>query len=70
MSQYPKQIYVRTVNPGTEDEFQIFGPDPADVSDTVVPDGDSLSSTVARYVLVGTGQIHHTAPAYVEATAS
>lgn len=65
-NEYSSTLYVRTVNPGTLDEFMIFGSDPSDVDDTVVGPGDSVSPTVARYMLVGTGEIHHTAPLYVE----
>lgn len=70
MSQYPKFLYARVVNPGTEDQFVLTGPDLDDVSDTVVSDSDSVSETVARYALVGTGTIHNTAPRYVEDTAA
>lgn len=69
MSDYPSILYVRTVNPGTDDEYSIFGPGPADVSDTVVGENDTVSTLVARYSLVGKGEIHLTAPAYVETTA-
>lgn len=66
MSKYSSYLYVRTVNPGTPDEYQISGTTPADVSDDVVNDSDALSTTVARYILAGTGSIHHCAPMYVE----
>jgi hypothetical protein len=68
MSQYSQYLYVRTVNPGSVDEYVIVGSNPADVSDGVVGDMDELSPKVARYALVGTGEIHHTAPMYVEDT--
>lgn len=67
MSKYSQYLYVRTVNPGhPTDEYQISGTVPGDVSDDVVGDCESLSPIVARYSLVGTGVIHHTAPLYVE----
>lgn len=63
-SKYPKQIYVRIVNPGTPDEYMAVGTEVNDVSDDV-RDNDVHPKT-ARYQLVGIGQIHHTAPRYVE----
>lgn len=70
MSQvYPKIIYARIVGPGTNYEYMLTGPDLNDVSDGVVGDNETLSPKVARYALVGTGEIHHTAPRYVEDTA-
>lgn len=66
MSKYSSYLYVRTVNPGTPDEYQISGTTPGEVSDDVVGDCDALSPTVARYILAGTGSIHHTAPMYLE----
>lgn len=66
MSKYSQHLYVRIVNPGTEDEYVICGPTPSEVSDTVVGDSDSVSKTVARYSLVGTGEIHQAEPMYVE----
>lgn len=66
MSKYSQYLYVRTVNPGTEGEYQISGTTPGDVSDDIVGDQESLCPKVARYVLAGVGAIHHTAPLYVE----
>lgn len=66
MGEYPKFLYARIVNPGTEDQFLLTGPEPSDVSDDVVDGSDSVSLKVARYKLVGSGEIHHTAPRYVE----
>lgn len=65
---YPKTLLVRTVNPGTKDEFLIVGQEPADVSDAAASDDDTMASKAARYVLAGTGSIQHTAPQYVEDT--
>lgn len=71
MSQvYPKFLYARVVNPYNINEYLLTGSEPADVADTAVGDNDSVSPTVARYVLVGSGTIHHTAPVYVEDTVS
>lgn len=70
MTNYPQQLYVRIVNPGSVNEYHIFGPDPSDVSDTLVGESDSLEPTVARYVRVGTGVLHLAAPQYVEDTAT
>lgn len=63
---YPKFLYARVVNPGTEDQFLLTGPEPSDVSDEAIADNDSALPNVARYKLVGYGSIHHTAPRYVE----
>lgn len=63
---YPKTLLVRTVNPGTVDEFLIVGQEPSEVADTAVSDRDSLDPKAARYVLAGVGSIHHSAPQYVE----
>lgn len=66
MGQYSQYIYVRTVNPGTDAEYAIFGSSPEDVSDTVVTDNETMNPVVARYVLAGVGEIHYSAPMYVE----
>lgn len=68
MGQYSQYLYVRTVNPGTEEQYYIFGPEPGDVSDTIVGSDDSLAQDVARYSLVGIGEIHMSAPMYMEHT--
>lgn len=69
MSQvYPKFLYARVVNPHNINEYLLTGSEPADVSDTRVGDNDVVSLIAARYALVGTGTIQHTAPAYVEDT--
>lgn len=64
MGEYPQYIYVRTVNPGTKGEYAIFGPSPEDVSDTHTD--EPMNSVVARYMLAGVGEIHYSAPMYVE----
>lgn len=66
MSQYPKFLYARIVDPGTEDQFLQTGPELSDVDDNSVGESQSVALTAARYQLVGTGTIHHTAPRYVE----
>ena len=68
MGQYTQYLYVRVVNPGTEEQYYLVGSEPGDVSDFQVGSDDSLSSTVARYTLAGTGEIHNSAPMYVEHT--
>lgn len=65
-NQFPKTMYARVVNPGTPDEFTMTSSDLNDVSDENICDNDSVSPDTARYELVGIGQIHHTAPRYVE----
>lgn len=71
MSQvYPKFLYARVVNPDTDEEYMLTGTDLNDVSDDIVSESTSLSVKVARYALVGTGEIHHAAPRYVEDTAA
>ena len=66
MSDFSEFLYVRVVNPGTENEYVICGPDPTYVSDFEIDGSDSVSPKVARYALVGTGSIHFTAPLYIE----
>lgn len=66
MSKYPQFLYARFVNPDSVDQFLLTGSEVSDVSDTAVADNDTVSTRVARYKLVGLGEIHHTAPAYVE----
>jgi hypothetical protein len=66
MMSYPVHLLVRKVNPGTKNEYFIFGPEPSDVADDVVGDGDSLEPKAARYMLVGTGTVHSSSPLYVE----
>lgn len=66
MTVYSKTLFVRLVNPGSGNEFLLVGPDIEDVNDTAVGDNDTLSEDVARYMLVGTGQIQRTALSYVE----
>jgi hypothetical protein len=66
---YPMMFYARVVNPGTDDEFMVTG-DIGDVSDAAIGENNSASPTVARYMLVGTGSLHYTAPTYVEDTVS
>jgi len=66
MSIYPKTIYARVVNPGTEDEYMVTGTELNDVSDTAVDGGESVATTIGRYQLVGEGEIHYTAPRYIE----
>lgn len=63
---YPNFLYARIVNPGTEDQFLLTGPEHSDVADDVVGEQESVAETVGRYVLAGIGKIHHTAPVYVE----
>lgn len=58
---YPKFIYGLIVNPDTEDQFMLTGEQLSDIE----TDDESLKK-VARYKLVGTGEVHHTAPVYVE----
>lgn len=67
MGEYSQYLYVRVVNPGTEGQYYLVGSEPADVSDYLVGSEDTLSSVVARYTLAGTGEIHNSAPMYVEA---
>lgn len=64
MSKYPEMLMVRIVNPDTQDEFMAVGTDVNDVADEEFEHG--VHPKVARYRLVGTGTIHHTAPRYVE----
>lgn len=66
MTEYPQTLYARVVNPDTKDEYLLTGGEPSDVSDSVVGPGDYVEPTVARYVLAGTGEVHHSAPVYVE----
>lgn len=68
MSKLPTFIYARVVNPGEDHETLISGPELSDVDETVVGDNDSVEPIVGRYMLVGTGKVHHTAPRYVEDT--
>lgn len=63
---YPKYLYARIVDPGTDGEYMATGAELSDVDDSSVGEMQSVSSTVARYKLIGTGTIHHTAPRYVE----
>lgn len=65
-SGYPMTIYGRIVNPGTEDEYMVTGEEPSEVSDDHFGSDDTLSPRVARYILVGVGEIKYTAPRYVE----
>lgn len=66
MSEYPKTLFARSVNPGTEDEYMLTGTEPGDVDASRVGGEDSVDPKVARYALVGSGSIHYTAPVYVE----
>lgn len=63
---YPQMLYTRLVNPGTKDEYMLVGPDVANVTADVVGDSDTVDPTVVRYMLVGTGSVHYSAPRYVE----
>ncbi len=66
MGQYSQYLYVRAVNPGTNEQYYLFGSEPADVSAFLIGSDESASSIVARYTLAGTGEIHNSAPMYVE----
>lgn len=66
MGQYSQYLYVRTINPGTEDEYLLVGREPGEVDATNVGDSETVNPKVARYVLAGTGDIQFTAPLYVE----
>lgn len=66
MTDFPKFLYARVIDPGTDNEFLLSGSDLTDVDDSSVSDNQTVSKKVARYKLVGTGEIHQTAPRYVE----
>jgi hypothetical protein len=66
MSVYPVELFVRTVNPRTVDEYLLVGPSVADVLDEIVGDREKLDPTVARYVLAGTGQVFRGRATYAE----
>lgn len=61
---YPKYLLAVYCNHGTDYQWLATGENPAELSD------DSPTVKVARYVLVGTGVIQHSAPQYVEHTAA
>lgn len=63
--QYPKQLLAVYSNHGTADEYLATGEIPRDLEGV-----DSPTVRVARYVLVGTGVISHTAPVYTEHAAA
>lgn len=60
--EYPQSLLVRYVNHGTDDQYLLVGEAPNDI------ETDDGTTKVARYVLVGTGVIQHTAAQYVEHT--
>lgn len=68
MSKYSQYLYVRTVNPGTPNEYQISGTTPDEVDDDVVGNNESVDTNVARYVLAGIGTVHTSTTTYVEHT--
>lgn len=64
---FPKMLYAAVANQGhTDDEFLATAESPSEL----VNASDDLSVKVARYMLVGTGVIQHSAPVYVEDAAS
>lgn len=63
MTQYPKYIYARLVNLGTDDQFMLTGTELSEIETQ-----DNVHEKTARYKLVGIGEVHHSAPVYVEDT--
>lgn len=66
MSSYPAHLLVRIVNPDTDAEYMTVGTEVGEVSDENFGSDDTVHPKVARYRLVGMGEVHHTAPRYVE----
>ena len=64
MTDYPQYLLVRIINPGTSEEYVVVGTDPTDVDD--ISFESSVHPKVARYKLISTGEMYHTAPRYVE----
>lgn len=63
---YSTYLYARLVNEGTDDEYMMTGTEPGDVDASNIASHEVVSPKVARYTLVGMGEIHNTAPVYVE----
>lgn len=61
---YPKMLLARIADPDTEHEYMAVGTEPKDVED--IHFESEVHPKTARYVLAGVGEIHNTAPRYIE----
>ena len=67
---YPQVIYMRIVNPGTTDEYNMFGLELPEVEDAAVGENESVDPITYRYVLDCRGRIKSGVPRYVELQAA